>query len=123
MATNLAGFSEPTAPAWTTCTACNSSLAQTAACCWQDPHHVRRAKTGAFPKEPTQRIIRDIPKPYVCVCRRLSVSALPSRNSHSGCFQSFAEFALGELQSLTKSQDFAGPIGNSAVRFSQHTES
>ena len=117
MATKLAGFSEPAAPAWTICTACNSSLAQTAACGWQDPHHVRRAETGASPKEPAERIIRDIAKPYVCVCRRLGVSAFPSGNGHGGCFQSLAEFALGELQSLTKSQDFARPLGKTRIDF------
>lgn len=102
---------------------CNSSLPQTPTCSWQDSHHVRRTKTGASPKEPAERIIRDISEPYVCSCGRLGVPALPPGYGHRRRFQSLAEFRLSELQGLAKSQNFAGPLGNGTDRFSRHMQS
>lgn len=122
IATKFVGFSEPTVPAWNDLHTCNSSLAETTVCGWQGPHDIRRAKTCAAPKEPTEWISRDIPEPYVCVCGRLSVSALPSGNGHCGCLQSLAEFALGELQGPAKSQDSPRPIGDGADRFLKHAQ-
>ena len=56
----------------------NSALTQTPTCCRQDSHDVRRAETRTPPKEPAERIIRNVPKPYVCVCGRFGFSALPA---------------------------------------------